>query len=87
MTIGAWFKTITNQRPEPWKEREATDALIEQLSDRVRELMEQNEELHEALKRLAGAYMVMRVVPPEPGNSDYGAVKMAQDALKAMEAK
>lgn len=51
MTIAQIFKSVTNQRPEPWKEREATDALIEQLSDRVRELMEQNE----ALRKLARA--------------------------------
>lgn len=38
MSLGQIFKAVTNQKPESWKEREATDALIEQLTDRINQL-------------------------------------------------
>lgn len=39
----------------------------------------------EALERITKAYLVMRIDPPEPGHSDYGAVTQAQETLAALQ--
>lgn len=71
MTLAQIFKAVTNQRPEPWKEREATDELIQQLSDRVRELMQREAaQAAEIAQLLKERNALMHTAPVLPSLTD-----------------